>query len=129
MNDDSLFGDALVFSYSRKQAIEDGVLVDLTIADFAEVTRSHFKAHVACTALVFAQLLEVVEAGKGDWKGILHDIYSVSKSPYAKTQRVGNGEEIHFTVQFGERSYSLKIHAGPGDQNELVLTLMASHED
>lgn len=127
--DDSLFGDNVVFRYTRKNALDDGVLCDLTIGDFAEISRMHFKCHIACTALVFAQLSEVFETGDGDWKGMLNDIYSVSKSSLARVQRVGNGEERHFTVTFGKKAYPLKIHAGPGDSGELVLTLMAVHED
>lgn len=127
--DESLFGDHLVFRYTRAQAIADGVLSDLTQGEFAEVTRSHFKVHVACTALVFAQLNEVVEAGDGDWKGILNDIYSVGKSPFTRVEFVGNGEERHFTVTFGMKAFALKIHAGPGDDGELVLTLMEENED
>lgn len=129
MTEDSLFGDNVVFRYTRAQAIADGVLCDLTQGEFENVTRSHFKVHVACTALVFAQLEEVVESGNGDWKGILHDIYSVAKSSFAQIQRVGNGEERHFTCVFGGKNYPLKIHAGSGDDGELVLTLMASQED
>ena len=129
MGDDSFFGDAVVFRYTRKQALEDGVLISLSEGECSEITKLHFKAPLAATALIIAQLQEVVESGNGDWQGILHDIYSVSKSPFGRTEQVGNGEERHFSVRFGEKTYSLKIHAGAGDDGELVLTLMESNED
>jgi hypothetical protein len=50
MNDKNPFEDApVIFSYTRAQAIEDGVLVDLT--DWAKETG--FKVPVACTAAVW----------------------------------------------------------------------------
>ena len=48
---DGLFGD-LIFSYTRKQAIEDGVLVDLT-SKFPKDTRL-FKYPVACTSAIWS---------------------------------------------------------------------------
>lgn len=42
----------LIYSYTRAQAIEDGVLVDLT-AIALDVCREHYKYPIACTSAVW----------------------------------------------------------------------------
>ena len=54
MNDNSPFEDApLNFSYTRAQAIEDGVLVDLT----AWAKETGFRIPVACTSTVWQKYI------------------------------------------------------------------------
>ena len=50
MTQDNPFGE-VVYSYTRKQAIEDGVLVDLS---GIETIKEHWKYPFACTATVWA---------------------------------------------------------------------------
>ena len=54
----NLFDSAeIVFRYTRRMAIADGVLVDATQGEFAEVSREHFPdRHLAMTSAVFALL-------------------------------------------------------------------------
>ena len=73
---DPIFG-AVIHTYTRAQAIADGVLVDATIGDLAEVTRQHHgNADVAMTAAVFDLMRKAVENPNwsNDYKGVWHDI-------------------------------------------------------
>ena len=61
-----VFGD-VISSYSRKQAIEDGVLVDLS-AMAPGLCLEHYKHPIACTSSVFAI---VQKAGR---EGVLYGL-------------------------------------------------------
>ncbi len=71
----------VIDTYTRAQAIEDGVLVDGTIGDLAEVTRQHYKYPVAMTAAVFALMEQAVNHPKwcNDYNGVWHDILWMSR--------------------------------------------------
>ena len=72
---DSLFSaDDLIYSYTRAEAIADGVLVDIT-ATAAEVA---FKINLAITCAAWADWADEIEAHKvttQDEKGRLWDIW------------------------------------------------------
>ena len=70
----------VIHSYSRAQAIEDGVLVDLSA--LSPVCREHYKFPVACTAAVWAIVDKAVKNKKcyNDLNGVLHDILWMSKA-------------------------------------------------
>jgi hypothetical protein len=116
------FGEP-IFSYSRAQAISDGVLVDLT--QF-EITRLNWKMHLACTDSVWSLIETAVKEGGKDVDGILHDINFMARLA------VMNGKQsnlVSFTVKIGRKNTMLKLHCGPGDDLSPVLTLMCSNED
>ncbi len=75
---ESLFGQAdLIHSYSRAEAIEDGVLVDLT--EWASSTKGFiggFKIPVAVTAAVWADIEAIPKRLRGlqDIRGRAHDV-------------------------------------------------------
>ena len=74
MNEKSLFEDApVIFKYTRAQAIEDGVLVDLT--EWAKETG--FRIPVACTAAVWHGYIvppkSTKELGQSE-RGRTHDL-------------------------------------------------------
>jgi hypothetical protein len=131
------FDDApVIFSYTRKQAIEDGVLVDLT--EWARQTG--FKIPVACTAAVWHEYIVPPQAMKS-WgqseRGRAHDVlvmllFAVHRR---KTPAPAEGPDILFyEVLFQQEpektiEVKLKAHCGPGDDGEPVLTLMLEMED
>ena len=116
------FGE-VIYSYSRKQAIEDGVLVDLT--QFQTI-RAHWRHHVACTDTVWNGIEQAVRQHGKDFEGIMHDISVVAKSAI----RIGaNTNTLLFSVVIGMAHKQLKLHIGPEDNGEPVLTLMLPHED
>ena len=124
---DDFWSDAdVICTYSRAQAIEDGVLVDANAGDFAEVTRQHFKVPVAMTAGVFSLIENAVKGRSGcDYKGVWHDICWIAKT----TGQRSNGSDIHFRVLIAGRLRDLWCRCGPGDTLDPVLTFMCEGED
>jgi len=123
------FGD-VVFAYTRKQAIEDGVLVDLN-AVAGDVCRQHFKVPIACTAAVWALIDKAVKSPKhcNDVAGVVHDILFMSKTGLAR--KVDDSTRIFTVIITGgrKRNHQLKLVCGPGDNAEPVVTIMLPEED
>ena len=115
------FGE-VIYSFTRKQAIADGVLVDLS--QF-EVVRQHWKHHVACTDTVWSIIETAVNEHAKDHTGILHDLSMCAKAHMGHT----SSDTIRFSCIVGPNTYNFKFHCGPGDAAEPVLTLMLAHED
>jgi len=147
-HDDNFWGEP-IFSYSRAQAIADGVLVDLTNAtdDHGQLLcrQAGFKIPVALTRAAWAK---TIEAG-GTWKsegegevlelevgqsltGRLWDVLSMLR---VACGRAADSDRVHFQVlvdMHGDgRRELVKLWAlcGPGDQGEPVLTVMLEGED
>jgi hypothetical protein len=121
MEINDLFGEP-IYSYSRAQAIEDGVLVDLS--QF-EVIRMHWKINLCCTAAVWELIDDAVENHGKDCAGVLHDLSHMAKLAIGKTP----GDTLHFQCIVGSALRSFKLHCGPGDTPVPVLTLMLPNED
>jgi hypothetical protein len=122
MTNENPFGET-IYSYSRKQAFEDGVLVDLTCFDSI---RQHWKYPFACTAAVWAILEEALHVPGQDVVGICHDLSTMAKLAIHQNQ---GSEQIHFHVAIAGRGRDLKLRIGPGDTAAPVLTLMLPYED
>ena len=126
----------VIFSYTRKQAIEDGVLVDLT--PWAKETG--FKIPVACTAAVWHEFVVPPEAMK-QWgqseRGRAHDLlvmlFFAIRS--RKTKPPAEGEDLLFYEvlfqQEPEKTVKVRFKAicGPGDDGEPVMTILRPEED
>lgn len=121
-NNDSIFGDA-IFRYTRANAIADGVLVNLSNI---ETVKGHWKFPFACTDTVFGLIERAIEEHNNDLAGIMHDISTMAK---AEVRNGSRADVIHFKVFIGLKLQDLKLHIGPGDTAEPVMTLMLSHED
>ena len=119
---ESIFGDA-IFAYTRAQAINDGVLVDLT--QF-KITKLSWKMHVACTDSVFTLMETAVNEDGKDYDGILHDMYFMARIAITNTKR---SNIINFRVIIGKKTVELKMIVGPGDDLTPVLTIMLPNED
>ena len=122
MTSENPFGET-VYSYSRAQAIEDGVLVDLSECD---AIRQHWKHPFACTSTVWAIIEEALKQPGQDIAGICHDISTVAKVSLRGTR---DSDQIRFSVIIADRTHELKLHIGPGDTPAPVLTLMLPCED
>ena len=119
---DSIFGDA-IYSYSRAQALEDGVLVDLTQLD---PIRRAFKYHVACTDTVWNIIESATQIEHQELNGIAHDIATMAIFAI----RLGKGgDRVNFKVSLAGKTHTFKLHIGPGDTPEPVITLMLPNED
>ena len=125
------FEDAsVIFQYSRAQAIEDGVLIDLT--EWAKETG--FKFPVACTAAVWNGYIvptdRTRELGQSE-RGRGHDLLWML---FNAIRKHGNGDTLLFQVMFLQTPnrhviVKLKSVCGPGDRGEPVLTIMMPGED
>lgn len=124
-----------IFAYTRRQAIEDGVLVDATAGDLAEVTRQHFKVHVAMTSTVYAILERAVESRRhcNDYRGVWHDICWMLRVTIRRHPAWSSIPELLFRVIItgaGPSKYwTLKAVMGPDDEGEPCLTIMLPEED
>jgi hypothetical protein len=121
MENNNPFGET-IYSYTRAQAISDGVLVDLS--QFA-VIREHWKINLCCTDTVWAIIQAAVQNDGKDYEGILHDISHMAKLAIGKNE----GATLLFQCIVGTGLRSFKLHCGPGDTPVPVLTLMLPNED
>jgi hypothetical protein len=121
----------VVFRYTRRMAIADGVLIDATQGDFAEVSREHFPhRHVALTSAVFALLECAVEAGDGaDFAGIGHDILWMSCVRRVRLLAGGHTFKVRIRTGAQLRWHELKILFHGGDYGEPCATVMLPEED
>ena len=116
----------VVFTYTRKQAIEDGVLVDVSpVAREAGIVYP-----VALTCAVWGKYVEVPSGVVAqDEKGRLWDILWMLRHA---AQRGGSEIEVMLYVQNDNkkpRRVTLKALCGPGDDLEPVITVMLPEED
>ncbi len=122
MCNENVFGET-IYSYSRKQAIEDGVIADLSQVDSI---KQHWKFPFACTSAVWS-ILEAAATKPGqDLSGIMHDISTMAKLSIRSSR---DAEMTLFKVIIAGHTHSLKLHIGPGDTAAPVLTLMLPYED
>ena len=131
MNMSNPFEDMpVIHRYTRKQAIEDGVLVDLT--DWAKETG--FTIPVACTAAVWNQYVVPPEGTKElgqSERGRCHDVLWML---YLAIKRCHGGDRLMYKLIFvqapnRQETVELKSICGPGDDGEPVLTIMCPNED
>jgi hypothetical protein len=125
----------VIFAYSRQEAIEDGVLVDATVGELAEVTRQHFKVHVAMTAAVYAVLERAVENRRhlNDYRGVWHDVCWMLRIAISRRPAESSTPELLFRVIITgagrSKTWTLKAVMGPDDEGDPCLTIMLPEED
>ena len=123
---DEVFGE-VIFAYSRAQAIEDGVLVDVSEpARAAGVTYP-----VALTRAVWDQYVEVPSGVAGqDVAGRLWDVLWMFRA--AAGAHSGHALRYQLYVRNDNRRpkvVTLKAVCGPGDDAAPVITIMLPEED
>ena len=123
-----LFGP-VIYSYTRQQAIEDGVLID--VSEMAK--EAGFKWPVAVTTGVWAAIQNIPPKLQGiqDTGGRLWDVLYMLKWA---TKRGGTVTNYRLIMDRNEnkrrlRYLDLKAISGPGDNHEPVITIMLPHED
>lgn len=109
----------VIYSYTRAQAIEDDVLVDLTAF---HIVRQLWKFHLACTDTVWAL---ICNSGEPDI-GVVFLKIAIAVN---KAAQDSDDNPIFFMVTLGGKDHELQWHLGPGDAGEPVFTLMLPHED
>ena len=124
-NDESMareiFGD-LIYSYTRAQALADGVLVDLS-----EWARRHgIRYPTACTARVQG-LIEAIEDPHPTLRPIqvLGRTDALLVAMLAAIRQARGTDRVYFEA-LSERLYAM---CGPGDTAAPVITIMVEDED
>jgi len=124
---DSLFED-VIYQYTRAQAVEDGILIDVT--ETAKEARITFPTTL--TAAVWADCVTAPE--KAPWQdemGRLWDVLTMLRYAIVHSRA---SQQVVFSVAVQNdarppRRVQLKAHCGPGDQGEPVITIMLPEED
>lgn len=132
MNMTNPFDDVpVIYRYTRQQALEDGVLIDLT--PWARETG--FTIPVACTAAVWNQYIvppeSTRELGQSE-RGRAHDVLWMLH--VAIQARPGASDRLLYEVIFLQAprkqvTAQLKAICGPGDDADPVLTILLPDED
>ncbi len=120
----------IIYSYTRTQALEDGVLIDVT----EEAMASGFKIPVAVGDNLFHRYVvpseNLTKEGQS-MEGRLHDVFEMLKA--AASMR-WDGSRVLFDVLFlmaPGKLEQVKILAvvGPGDEGEPVLTICLPEDE
>lgn len=132
---ESFFGE-VISTYTRAQAIEDGVLIDTG----SMAQEAGFKWPVAVTSAAWADCIAWTEDDSDkqvyqDQSGRLWDVLFMAS--HAIRQVSGSGDRLLFKLYRVRRDgYSkeailatLKLIVGPGDQGEPVITILLPDED
>lgn len=124
-----MFTDAdLIHVYTRKQAIEDGTLVD--VSEWARACG--FRIPVAVTRTVWNLCIEVpprrkrIESESARARDVLFVLFcTIRRSPNTTTLRY----RIRCSTRAGSRNVDLKAVCGPGHDASPCITIMLPDED
>tara|TARA_R100000005_G_scaffold94413_1_gene72329 strand:+ start:15097 stop:15534 length:438 start_codon:yes stop_codon:yes gene_type:complete len=132
---EDVFGP-VVSSYSRAQAIDDGVLVDVT----SMAREAGFKWPAALTRAAWYDCVAWTEGDSRsqvhqDEAGRLWDVLFMAF--YAIRTATAPGDRLSFSLyrvprdghSIEDEEVSLKLMVGPGDAGEPVVTIMLPNED
>ena len=114
----------IIFSYTRAQAIDDGVLIDVT----TEAKVYGFKLPVAIGDNLFQQYVIPPSGLEGEgqsMEGRLHDLLTLSMVAARKGLSQDHVEfDVLFLMKPGQRAtVRCVIHVGPGDTSAPVITI------
>lgn len=132
---ESFFGE-VISTYTRAQAIEDGVLIDTG----SMAQEAGFKWPVAVTSAAWADCIAWTEDDSDkqvyqDQSGRLWDVLFMAS--HAIRQGSGSGDRLLFKLYRVRRDgrskeavlATLKLIVGPGDHGEPVITILLPDED
>jgi len=125
----------LVFTYTRAEALADGVLLDVSPL----AREAGFQIPVALTVGLWATYGAPDKTPAGD-QGTVWDVLWMLRCAAigilpAKLERHPHGETLWFELELTLRGKTqpelvlLKAISGPGDAGEPVLTILLPHED
>lgn len=128
-----IFGEP-IHSYSRVQAIADGVLVDVT----GQARKAGFCIPVAMTATAWADCVawnanDSHRQVHQDEAGRLADVLWMAAQAARKGQGSRQPFQLYRVPRGGQatrpRLTTLHLHLGPGDNGEPVITILMPNED
>jgi hypothetical protein len=115
----------IIYSYTREQALQDGVLVDVS----SMAKEAGFKHPTAVSAEVWSIISAFPDGYGQSVEGRLWDTLFLFRIAASKQA----GQEVHFTIGYqqegGVQETALWGWCGPGDTADPVLTIMVEGED
>lgn len=119
----------VIYKYTRQDAFEDGVLVDVS----KTAVEAGIRFPVAVASSVWFSVIAVPDdlLGEQDEQGRLWDVLTM----FRLAARNDGGQWLSFQVLIKRRAgadpelVTLKAHCGPGDDMEPVITIMLPGED
>lgn len=118
----------VISSYSRAQAIEDGVLADLSAA-FPYEAQQCFKYNVCCTAAVWGKI-EAAVSEDYDLASVVYDVLALARYPFKVIDPMTRLFRVTLhSNPFHDSFETFKAVCGPGDDAEPVITIMEPEED
>ncbi|MBY4726893.1 MULTISPECIES: DUF6573 family protein [Burkholderia] len=129
-NPNDVFGKT-ISSYTRAQAIADGVLVDVS----AMAREAGFRVPVALTSAVWADCVAWTDADSG--RGESGRLWDVLWMGALAAKRAHGAQRIAFELNrvprdgriTQPRPVVLNLHIGPGDNAEPTITILMPNED
>lgn len=119
----------LIDVYTRAQALEDGVLVDVS----ATAVEVGIKFPVAVTRAVWDDVVEPDESAKKHCESVRGRLWDVLWMLRKAIAAQGGGSTITYRViaTKGGRKHTIELKSvcGPGDTPEPVITVMLPNED
>jgi hypothetical protein len=121
---------SIIYSYSRKQTIDDGVLVDVTEA----AKTVGFKVHTAVSASLYHGYVEPPAGVTGEGQSVtgrLHDLLFLVLCSARKGYQGADRATVRIAFLMGPgrvETVDVIAHIGPGDNAEAVLTLMLAED-
>jgi len=118
-----------IYTYTRRQAIEDGVLID--VSNLAR--KAGYKWPVALTSHLYHTYIKPEKNLKPYGQSDIGRLWDVLNVLRLKAQN-SSGTIVLFKVSFlmeidRMEEITLKAIAGPGDEGEPVITIMTPEED
>lgn len=117
----------IIYSYSRAEAIEDGVLADIS----SLAREAGFKFPVVATSRVFELLCDTTQLGQS-FEGRAWDLLMILRFAI---KRSSGTDTIYFAPLFNTKDhrepkpYKLWSKCGPGDEGDPVINIMFQDED
>ena len=129
------FFGTVIYTYTRAQALEDGVLIDVS----ETAKEAGFLWPVAVTSALWAGIEYIPKNSGQDVKGRLWDVLYMAHIAI-KHSRVNEQQLLYKLIMPIDKKVSvtadeevptieLKIVIGPGDDGEPVITIMFPYED
>lgn len=120
----------VIYAYSRADALQDGVLVDVTEWASAKTGfMGGFAVPVAVTAAVWHDIEQFSPKSHQDIRGRAHDVLALAS---LAARRASGKSTVFFRVHMRvgrSQMQTYKLVCGPGDNAEPVITIMRPDED
>lgn len=122
--------ETIIYSYTRKQALEDGVLIDVT----ETAKEAGFKVPVAVTNGLYAEYIEPSENLKNQGQSVDGRLWDTLYMLHLKILNCPKANTVIFYVAFAmdngcTETVNVKAVIDGGDDGNPVLTIMKENED